>query len=137
MIVNYVVLDTDVASRIFRNKVDRAMSARLVGTAWCLTFVSVGELTQWASLRDWSHRNLAALDGWMSHCLMLDAGWETAQTWGRLSAAGRRRGRMHPTNDAWIAASCLTEGLPLATYNVKDYADFVEHHGLMLVNPSG
>jgi predicted nucleic acid-binding protein len=36
-------------------------------------------------------------------------------------------------NDAWIAAACLTEGLPLATLNTKDYVDFVEHHGLALV----
>jgi predicted nucleic acid-binding protein len=36
-------------------------------------------------------------------------------------------------NDTWIAACCLVEGLPLATHNVKDYADFVDHHGLSLI----
>jgi predicted nucleic acid-binding protein len=33
----------------------------------------------------------------------------------------------------WIAACCLAEGLPLATSNVKDYEDFVHHHGLVLI----
>jgi predicted nucleic acid-binding protein len=36
-------------------------------------------------------------------------------------------------NDMWIAAVCLSDDLPLATRNVKDYADFAEHHGLRLV----
>ena len=33
----------------------------------------------------------------------------------------------------WIAACCLVRELPLATFNIKDYADFVEHEGLELV----
>ena len=131
--MDYVVLDTDVASLIFRNRLPAPMAARLAGKTWCLTFVTVGEMTQWATLRDWSRRNQAALEAWMSQCVVLDAGRETGQTWGRLSASGKRRGRSHPINDTWIAACCLTDGLPLATLNTKDYADFAEHHGLTLV----
>jgi predicted nucleic acid-binding protein len=36
-------------------------------------------------------------------------------------------------NDTWIAACCLAHGVPLATQNVKDFTDFVEHEGLVLV----
>jgi len=50
--------------------------------------------------------------------------WQRA----RPCAAGRR-----PANDAWIAACCLVEGLPLATRNVRDYAEFVAHERLVLV----
>jgi predicted nucleic acid-binding protein len=32
-----------------------------------------------------------------------------------------------------IAACCLVYGLPLATLNTKDFADFAEHEGLILV----
>jgi predicted nucleic acid-binding protein len=35
--------------------------------------------------------------------------------------------------DHWIAACCLVRGLPLATFNIKDYTDFAEHEGLELV----
>jgi predicted nucleic acid-binding protein len=52
---------------------------------------------------------------------------------GFLSGTGKRSGRTHPINDTWIAACCLTEGLPLATLNTKDYADFATHHGLPLI----
>jgi predicted nucleic acid-binding protein len=34
----------------------------------------------------------------------------------------KRRGRPRPVNDTWIAACCLVEGLPLATFNTKDFA---------------
>lgn len=131
--MDYVVLDTDVASLIFRERLPSSIAARLAGKTWCLTFVTVGELTQWAMLRDWSRRNQASLEAWMSRCIMVNASWETAQTWGRLSASGRRRGRTHPINDAWIAACCLTEGLPLATLNHKDYDDLAVNHGLTLL----
>jgi predicted nucleic acid-binding protein len=36
-------------------------------------------------------------------------------------------------NDTWIAACCLTDNLPLATLNTKDFADFAEHDGLTLI----
>jgi predicted nucleic acid-binding protein len=31
------------------------------------------------------------------------------------------------------AACCLVDDLPLATLNVKDFADFAEHEGLILI----
>lgn len=68
--MDYVVLDTDVASLIFRYRLPGAMAARLANKTWCLTFVTIAEMTQWAALRDWSLRNLGALeilDGRMRH----------------------------------------------------------------------
>ena len=49
-------------------------------------------------------------------------------------AYAQLRGRPGPANDSWIAACCLVRGLPLATFNNKDYADFAEHEGLELVH---
>jgi predicted nucleic acid-binding protein len=43
------------------------------------------------------------------------------------------RARPRPVDDSWVAACCLTRGLPLATLNVKDYTDYSEHEGLELV----
>jgi len=39
------------------------------------------------------------------------------------------RGRPRPQNDSWIAACCLAFDLPLATLNVKDFADYAEYEG--------
>lgn len=55
-----------------------------------------------------------------------------AERWGELQAFARLRGRPRPVNDSWIAAACLVRELPLATFNVKDFADFAAHEGLDL-----
>ena len=57
---------------------------------------------------------------------------QVSNTWGQLAAAAQLRGRARPVNDMWIAAVCLSNGLPLATRNLKDFADFAEHHRLVL-----
>jgi toxin FitB len=49
--MGYVVLDTDVASRSIKRQLGGPLSAKLTGVAWCVTFVTVGELWQWASAR--------------------------------------------------------------------------------------
>jgi hypothetical protein len=36
-------------------------------------------------------------------------------------------------NDSWIAATRLVNELPLATFNVKDFADYVVHDDLNLL----
>jgi hypothetical protein len=37
-------------------------------------------------------------------------------------------------NDTWVAACCVVHGVPLATFNVKDYADIATHDGLRLLD---
>jgi predicted nucleic acid-binding protein len=32
----------------------------------------------------------------------------------------------------WVAARCLTHGIPLATLSLKDYEDFDQYHGLRI-----
>jgi toxin FitB len=56
-----------------------------------------------------------------------------ATRWGEIQAYAQLRGHARPANDSWVAACCLVRGLPLATFNIKDYADFAEHEGLELV----
>jgi predicted nucleic acid-binding protein len=58
---------------------------------------------------------------------------EVARTWGQLAGRAQRRGRPRPQNDTWVAACGIRHGLPLVTLNMKDYADFAEHEGLVLL----
>ncbi len=59
--------------------------------------------------------------------LLLPYSDEVARTWGRLAAAAQRLGRPRPVNDAWIAACCSTEDVPLLTLNRRDFEDFARH----------
>jgi hypothetical protein len=131
--VGYVVLDTDVASLAFRRRLPPGLEGRLLGHVWCVTFVTVGEMVTWAEVRSWGQRNRGALDRWLDQRVIIDSSREVSYLWGRLNGDSRRAGRPRPVNDTWIAACALVEGLPLATANVKDYADLVDSHGLDLL----
>jgi len=128
-----VVYDTDVASRSFKGRVPAALATRLVGRQPLVTFVTVGELTQWTRLRRWGPRNRAMLEDWLADKPVISGGKSIAAVWGELSAAATQRGRPRPVNDTWIAACCIAYGLPLVTLNIKDFTDFAEHDGLALL----
>src|ERR1022692_3705994 len=128
-----VVLDTDVSSLSLKHRLPSPVLARLVGKQTCITFVTLGELSQWAELRQWGRRNRDALENWLGGGIILSYRGECPWAWGRISAAALQRGRARPANDTWIAACALTYGLPLATLNAKDFKDFAEHEGLSLI----
>lgn len=128
-----VVLDTDVASRSFKGLLPPRLAAQLAGRQPLLTFVTVGELTQWTKLRHWGPRNRGMLDTWLADKPVLPGARSIAVIWGELSARATQRGRPRPVNDTWVAACCLAYELPLATLNIKDFADFAEHDGLTLI----
>lgn len=57
--MSFVVLDTDVASASLRGRLDDPLRAGLTSETWCISFVTVGELTKWTVLRSWGPRKLA------------------------------------------------------------------------------
>lgn len=94
-------------------------------------------MTKWAALRQWGPRKRAALAAWRQQTVVLSYDESVATTWGTIQARAQLRGRPRPANDAWIAACCLVDDLPLATLNVKDYEDFARYEGLrLLVSPA-
>ena len=128
-----VVLDTDVASTILRGRLTDQLRARLAGRALAISFVTLGELTKWTVLRSWGPRRLADLADFRRNLGVLPFDEAVATRWGQIQAQAQIRGRIRPINDSWIAACCLARELPLATLNVKDYADLVENEGLRLL----
>lgn len=130
---SYLVLDTDVSSRSIKRQLPAALSAKLTGRIWCITFVTVGELWQWADTRNWGPPARTRLEHWLERVLVIDSDETVARTWGHLGARAAARGRRRPANDSWIAACCLARNLPLATLNIKDFTDYVDHEGLQLI----
>jgi predicted nucleic acid-binding protein len=130
-----IVLDTDVASNLIKNVLDPAFRAKLAPHEAAITFVTVGELTQWATIRDLGTRRRSELQVYIAARARLPGGSDVGRRWGEITAYAQRRGRPRPINDSWIAACCLTYALPLATCNVDDFSDYVEHEGLRLITP--
>ncbi|MCA1705008.1 MAG: type II toxin-antitoxin system VapC family toxin [Actinobacteria bacterium] len=132
--MSFVVLDTDVASAILRQRVPESLARSLVGRSLAVTFVTVGELWKWTLVRQWGAQRAAGMQAFLSRVVVLPYSAPVARTWGELQAHAQRRGRPRPANDTWIAACCLVRELPLATLNLKDFSDFAEHEGLVLIS---
>jgi toxin FitB len=134
--VSLVVLDTDVASNILRGRVSPQLQGALAGHTWFKSFVTLGEPTKWTIVRSGGPRKLADLAEWRRNIVVLPGAEQTATTWGELQARAQLRGRPRPIDDTWIAATCIAEGIPLATFNTKDYEDFAQPDGLTLFDVS-
>jgi len=128
-----VVLDTDVASLSIKQQLPPMLLRELIGVQVGITFVTLDELTRWATMRQWGLGRRSELASWLGTRPTLPYSDDVARMWGEISAHSARRGRPRPQNDTWIAACCLVYDLPLATLNVKDFTDFVEHEGLTLI----
>jgi hypothetical protein len=74
------------------------------------------------------------MTNWIKDFPVLHSTRDIVTAWGEISAYAMRRGRPRPQNDTSIAACCLVYDLPLATLNVKDFQDFVDHEGLRLIS---
>jgi toxin FitB len=63
----------------------------------------------------------------------LPAGLTVATVWGELAARHSDVGGPRPLHDSRIAACGIEAGLPLLTLNHRDFADFAERDGLVLL----
>jgi toxin FitB len=81
------LLDTDVASRTIKGTLGDPLAASLTGMAWCVTFVTVGKLWQWATTRSWASPTREDLELWLGRVVVLNSDDATARTW----AGSRRR----------------------------------------------
>ena len=118
-----VVVDTDVVSFLFKGDT-RAQAYRrhLRGKTLAVSFMTVAELYQWAYVRDWGERRLRHLEGGLRAYVILPYDAELCKQWARIRVECQGQGRPISTQDAWIAATALRHGCPLATHNRDDYA---------------
>ncbi len=117
-----IVADTDVASLLMRGTLPEPLDKRIRAAHLLVTFVTVGELFRGAAHARWGQRRLAALAGWLRRMHILEGSEDVARRWGVITGEALRSGRPLPANDAWVAACCLEHGVPLATLNVRHYA---------------
>jgi len=116
-------LDTSVAIR-FLNGDDTVIKKVLALPEVILPIVVVGELFFGAENSTRPLQNLPRYLEFISACVVVPLGRETAAIYARTRFALKRKGRPIPTNDIWIAAQCLERGWVLVTDDT-DF-DFVD-----------
>lgn len=132
-----IIADTNVVSELFRPTPEPRVIAWLENSSdVTITTVTVGEI--WAGIenlpdgrRKTGLRGLAEdlFDEFGSEVESFD--FEAARFYGRIVSTRRRLGRPIGYADAQIAAICAANGCPVATRNVKDFADI----GIDVINP--
>jgi tRNA(fMet)-specific endonuclease VapC len=129
-----LVLDTDVASYLFKNS-PRAKPFRplLKGQRLALAFVSVAELFKWTLKRGWGPAKVQLLETALRRYVVIPYDRELAWAWARLVAACEDAGRPIASSDAWVAAAALRHGVPLLTNNLKHYEAAESLCGLTLL----
>ena len=122
-----IALDTSVAVRFLNG--DTLITERVLALPEIvLPIVVVGELLFGAENSTRPLQNLPRYLEFISACVAIPLGRETATTYARTRLALKRKGRPIPMNDVWIAAQCMEHGWILVT----DDSDFDYVDGLML-----
>jgi len=106
--VDYLVLDTDVASRIQKGALPQDLQEPLRGKTPCVTFVTIGEFFKGAFKAGWGQQRIERLEAWLRNVVVLPYTSEVSRAWGRVCASCDAKVAPIGANDAWIAA-CLSE----------------------------
>ena len=126
-----VVMDTDVWSFVFKGdtRADRYLPY-LADKTVCVSFQTVAELYQWAEMRRWGAKRVAAMEDALHNFVVLPYDVTTGRIWGKISAVRYQLGLPMAATDAWIAACALRYACPLVTHNQDD---FVRIEGLTMI----
>ncbi len=128
-----IVLDTGVVSQHRAGRLPPRLARLVAGNDLSIAFATAGELWKGARARRWGGARRGGLERFLDQALILPAALKVATVWGELAAGRSDGGRPRSHNDTWIAACCIEGGLPLLTLDHRDFADFAEHDGLVLL----
>jgi tRNA(fMet)-specific endonuclease VapC len=131
---DFLVLDTDVASYLFKNSPRAKLFRHLLnGKLPALAFVSVAELFKWTLKRKWGPRKTEQLEVALRRYTVIPYDRDLAWAWARVVAACEDGGRPIAPSDAWVAAAALRHQVPLLTNNLKHYEAAETFCGLQLL----
>lgn len=113
-----VLLDTNAYSRLMRGDPEVAALVRRSERV-LMSVVVVGELLFGFRYGQRFAQNRALLDDFLAEPFTdrLELGFETAERFGTIASALKRKGWPIPTNDIWIAAHVMESGAELLSYD--------------------
>lgn len=119
-----VLLDTNVVSYLLKGDTRAtAYTPFLEGQRLAISFMTVAELFEWATIRKWGQPRLIRLERTLATYVIVPVDVELCRLWGSLRGQQQAAGRTIASQDAWIAATALRHRLPLVTHNPADFQD--------------
>jgi tRNA(fMet)-specific endonuclease VapC len=120
-----VLLDTDVFSYLTKTGDDRAdlYKRHVEGKRIALSFITVGELYEWAHTRRWSIDRIATFESKLTQTVIIPYDVEICKVYATLASLKTPEGaaRNIAANDRWIAACALRHDLTFVTHNRKHF----------------
>jgi tRNA(fMet)-specific endonuclease VapC len=86
-----------------------------------LPFVVVGELLYGAEQRGWGSRRRLRLEAFIRAQQIEHPTYAVCEVWAEVRASARAMGLVIERQDAWVAATAVYLGVPLATHNARHY----------------
>ena len=117
-----VLVDTNVLSYIFKDDT-RAKFFRpfLENLTLAVSFMTVAELYYGAYKAKWQAGQIEKLENHLKNYVILPYDVDLAREWAKVRVEHTNRGHDISKSDAWIAATALRHGCPLATNNGRDF----------------
>ncbi len=122
------VADTNVVSILFDRKdsdIFRFYDESLVGYRLLISFQTLEEIRFGAHLRNWGERRIREMQNYLNQFDVVWPNLDMVNTCARLRSETRKAGRELSMADAWIAATAVTLGCPLASDD-GDFDDISE-----------
>ena len=108
------LLDTNIVIALFAD--DIAVKSNVAAAEEVfLSSIALGELCYGARRSGRVTENLARIDEFAAHSVVLGCDIDTAHHYGQVKNALRLKGRLIPENDIWVAAIALQHDLTLVT----------------------
>ncbi|MBW1872729.1 MAG: PIN domain-containing protein [Deltaproteobacteria bacterium] len=115
-----VVMDTNLVSyRMKKHPLAKRYDQLLKKQKLAVSFMTVAEMYEGAYRASWGVNKMGNLESALGSYAVIESSPAICRRWGELRS--ERRHRPIATDDAWIAATALANGWPLATHNARDF----------------
>ena len=131
MVKEKIALDTNVVIDIFNNKHNVITLLNHYQTIY-LPVTVCGELLFGAKNSARSQENEQKCHFFISNCNLLNINELVAEAYATTRKTLKKKGKPIPENDIWIAATCIVNNIPLATFD----SDFDPIDALTIINPN-
>ena len=126
-----VLLDTNVVSYLMNgHSIARRFFPHLSGQTLAISFMTVAEMYEGAARAAWGAARIQQLEQVLQSYVIVASSPRICRAWGEVRFV--RRQRPISAQDAWIAATALVRGLPLATNDVSGFSGI---GGLRILSP--